>query len=41
MHERLYEYMKGHEGVKFVTFEEIADDFLRRYPRSRPQRPVS
>ncbi len=41
MHERLYEHIRGHEGVKFATFEEIADDFLGRYPRSKPERPVS
>ncbi|KAI6779353.1 uncharacterized protein J7T54_000451 [Emericellopsis cladophorae] len=27
MHERLIEYMKGHEGVEFVTMAEICDDF--------------
>jgi peptidoglycan/xylan/chitin deacetylase (PgdA/CDA1 family) len=41
MLERLYDYIKGHAGVRFVTFEEIADDFARRYPRSKPERPVS
>jgi peptidoglycan/xylan/chitin deacetylase (PgdA/CDA1 family) len=41
MLERLYEYISGHEGVKFMTFEEIADDFIRRYPRNKPERPVS
>src|SRR6478735_5807198 len=33
MHQRLYEYMKGHEGVSFTTMEEIADSFLSRSPR--------
>jgi len=35
MHERLFGHMSAHPGVKFVTFEEIADDFLRRSPRRR------
>jgi peptidoglycan-N-acetylglucosamine deacetylase len=33
MLERLYEYMKGHAGVRFVTMNEMADDFARRFPR--------
>lgn len=33
MLERLIKYMKSHEGVRFVTFDEIADDFLKRNPR--------
>jgi peptidoglycan/xylan/chitin deacetylase (PgdA/CDA1 family) len=33
MLERLYEYIKGHEGVRFVTMNEMADDFARRFPR--------
>lgn len=32
MLERLFEYMSGHEGVKFVTMDEMADDFERRSP---------
>lgn len=32
MHERLISYMKSHKGVKFVTFEEMALDFAKRYP---------
>ncbi len=27
MHERMIEYINGHEGVSWMTFEEIADDF--------------
>jgi hypothetical protein len=27
--------MSAHPGVRFLTFEEIADDFARRSPRSR------
>lgn len=33
MLERLIEYIRGHEGTRFVTFDEIADDFKRRSPR--------
>jgi peptidoglycan/xylan/chitin deacetylase (PgdA/CDA1 family) len=32
MLERLIEYINGHEGVSWVTMEEIANDFRRRYP---------
>jgi peptidoglycan/xylan/chitin deacetylase (PgdA/CDA1 family) len=41
MHERLFNYMKDHPGVRFVAMEEIADDFARRYPRGGADRPVS
>jgi peptidoglycan/xylan/chitin deacetylase (PgdA/CDA1 family) len=34
MHERLIEYINGHEGVRWVTFDEIAKDFKQRFPRS-------
>jgi peptidoglycan/xylan/chitin deacetylase (PgdA/CDA1 family) len=34
MLERLFEYMKGHDGVRFVTLDEMADDFARRKPRT-------
>jgi peptidoglycan/xylan/chitin deacetylase (PgdA/CDA1 family) len=34
MHERLIDYINGHEGVSWLTFDEIADDFARRSPRS-------
>jgi peptidoglycan/xylan/chitin deacetylase (PgdA/CDA1 family) len=33
MLERLIDYFAEHDGVRFVTFEQIADDFLRRTPR--------
>ena len=33
MLERIIEYIRSHDGVQFVTFEEIADDFLARRPR--------
>jgi peptidoglycan/xylan/chitin deacetylase (PgdA/CDA1 family) len=35
MLERLYEHITGHDGVRWMTFEEIADDFARRSPRQR------
>ena len=33
MLERLYNHVIRHPGVKFVTMNEIADDFARRQPR--------
>ncbi|HEV8643198.1 MAG TPA: polysaccharide deacetylase [Methylomirabilota bacterium] len=33
MLERLHRHMVGHAGVRFVTFEAIAEDFARRHPR--------
>jgi peptidoglycan/xylan/chitin deacetylase (PgdA/CDA1 family) len=33
MLERLVEYMRSHEGVRFVTMDEMANDFARRSPR--------
>ena len=41
MLERLIDYINGHDGVRWATFEEIADDFRRRYPRSGTARPES
>ena len=35
MLERLYAHMIRHPGVKFVTMNEMADDFARRFPRAR------
>ena len=35
MLERLYGYMVRHPGVRFVTMDEIADDFARRQPRRK------
>ncbi len=35
MLERLYAYMIRHPGVRFVTMNEMADDFARRSPRKR------
>jgi peptidoglycan/xylan/chitin deacetylase (PgdA/CDA1 family) len=33
MHERLIEWINGHDGVRWVTFDEIAEDFAKREPR--------
>ena len=35
MLERLYAHMIKHPGVKFVTLNEMADDFGRRFPRNK------
>jgi peptidoglycan/xylan/chitin deacetylase (PgdA/CDA1 family) len=35
MHERLIEYINSHEGVRWATFDEIADDYSRRNPRNK------
>jgi peptidoglycan/xylan/chitin deacetylase (PgdA/CDA1 family) len=34
MLERIIEHISAHAGVKWVTFDQIADDFLRRQPPS-------
>ncbi len=34
MLERLIDYIRKHDGAEWTTFEDIADDFARRYPRS-------
>jgi peptidoglycan-N-acetylglucosamine deacetylase len=39
MLERLIEYVSGHTGVRWATFEEIAEDFRKRYPFSGKERP--
>ena len=33
MLERLINYMKGKDGIRFVTMNEMADDYDRRFPR--------
>ncbi|MCA1203695.1 polysaccharide deacetylase family protein [Priestia flexa] len=35
MHERLIQHISGHEGVRWVTFDEIANDFAKRNPRKQ------
>jgi hypothetical protein len=37
MLERLIEYINGHEGVSWVSMEDAADDFRRRYPYPGPK----
>jgi peptidoglycan/xylan/chitin deacetylase (PgdA/CDA1 family) len=32
MHERLIDYISGHDRVRWMTFDEIATDFMRRTP---------
>ncbi len=34
MHERIYAHIIKHPGVRFCTFDEIAEDFKRRSPRA-------
>jgi peptidoglycan/xylan/chitin deacetylase (PgdA/CDA1 family) len=34
MHERIIDYINTHDGVRWATFDEIADDFAKRNPRS-------
>ena len=38
MLERLTEYIRSHTGVRFCTFDEIADEFARSHPRDRVDR---
>lgn len=35
MLERLFEHINSHEGVRFTTFDDIANDFARRSPRKK------
>jgi len=35
MLERLFEYISSHAGVRFTTFDDIANDFARRSPRQK------
>ena len=37
MLERLIEHINGHEGVRWLTFDQIADSFLARSPRGGPR----
>ena len=37
--ERLIEYISKHNGVKWDTFENICDDFRKRYPFGGKARP--
>src|SRR5438128_2066850 len=33
MLERMIEHINGHDGIRWATFDEIADDFKQRHPR--------
>jgi peptidoglycan-N-acetylglucosamine deacetylase len=35
MLERLHKHIASHPGVKFVTMNEMADDFAKRFPRKK------
>jgi peptidoglycan-N-acetylglucosamine deacetylase len=39
MLERLIEHVNKHDGVKWMTFEEIAFDFRKRFPFAAGKRP--
>lgn len=39
MLERVFEHISRHSGVRFVTFDQIADDFRERFPREGAARP--
>jgi peptidoglycan/xylan/chitin deacetylase (PgdA/CDA1 family) len=41
MLERVISHISAHPGVRWVTFEEIADDFRARYPRGSGKKPES
>jgi len=41
MLERLIDHISGHDGVRWATMDEIADDFAQRYPRGGSERPVT
>ena len=41
MLERVFDYISQHAGVRWCTFDEIADDFIQRYPREGAARPES
>jgi peptidoglycan/xylan/chitin deacetylase (PgdA/CDA1 family) len=34
MHQRIIDHINRHDGVRWATFDEIADDFARRQPRA-------
>src|ERR687887_49791 len=36
-HERIIEHINGHDGVRWVTFDDIADDFMQRSPRPKAE----
>ncbi len=38
MHERLIDHISSHPGVRWATFDEIADDFAKRSPRKKAKK---
>ena len=40
MLERLIEYISKHSGVEWMPFEDIAEDFRKRYPFAGGNRPA-
>ncbi len=41
MHERIIAHINAHPAARWVTLDEIADDFARRFPFDGAERPVS
>jgi peptidoglycan/xylan/chitin deacetylase (PgdA/CDA1 family) len=41
MLERIIDHINSHDGVTWMTFEQVADDFVQRYPRGGPAKPES
>jgi peptidoglycan/xylan/chitin deacetylase (PgdA/CDA1 family) len=35
MHERIIDHINGHDGIRWATMDEIADDFATRQPRQK------
>jgi hypothetical protein len=40
MLERIIEYINGHDGVKWMSFEDAVADFRKRYPFDGKERPA-
>jgi peptidoglycan/xylan/chitin deacetylase (PgdA/CDA1 family) len=38
MHERLIDHISSHPGVRWATFDEIADDYAKRSPRKKAKK---
>ena len=41
MHERIIEHVSRYAGVRWATFDEIANDFAKRFPFTKRSRPAS
>ena len=37
--ERLIEHINKHAGIEWMTFEDLAEDFRKRYPFASGKRP--